>query len=191
MTDVPLTGGFVRVSRRELFRAVSARTDITQKQFQGVLWRPLHHAGDRRRAAGDRWLLRDSGSVSLHPEEEAPPQVRHRRPRPSSSVSAGSQGRTRQTSSRLVLQSRRFDGSRVAVCGGSRSWLLGGFPGSALPPSACTPGTYPLGAALLRRRLFRLFIGVFARRRSLFGSFCAGIAPRTAPTRLFRAASPA
>ena len=48
-----------------------------------------------------------------------------------------------------------------------------------------------LGAALLRRRLFRLFIGVFARRRSLFGSFCAGTAPRTAPTRLFRAASPA
>ena len=30
------------------------------------------------------------------------------------------------------------------------------------------------GAALLRRRLFRLFIGVFARGRSLFGSFCAG-----------------
>ena len=48
-----------------------------------------------------------------------------------------------------------------------------------------------LGAALLRRRLFRLFIGVFARGRSLFGSFCAGTAPRTAPTRLFRAASPA
>ena len=47
------------------------------------------------------------------------------------------------------------------------------------------------GAALLRRRLFRLFIGVFARGRSLFGSFCAGTAPRTAPTRLFRAASPA
>ena len=34
-----------------------------------------------------------------------------------------------------------------------------------------------LGAALLRRRLFRLFIGVFARGRSLFGSFCAGTAP--------------
>ena len=48
-----------------------------------------------------------------------------------------------------------------------------------------------MGAALLRRRLFRLFIGVFARGRSLFGSFCAGTAPRTAPTRLFRAASPA
>ena len=31
-----------------------------------------------------------------------------------------------------------------------------------------------MGAALLRRRLFRLFIGVFARGRSLFGSFCAG-----------------
>ena len=52
-------------------------------------------------------------------------------------------------------------------------------------------GYYEKGAALLRRRLFRLFIGVFARRRSLFGSFCAGTAPRTAPTRLFRAASPA
>ena len=48
-----------------------------------------------------------------------------------------------------------------------------------------------LGAALLRRRLFRLFMGVFARGRSLFGSFCAGTAPRTAPTGLFRAASPA
>ena len=48
-----------------------------------------------------------------------------------------------------------------------------------------------LGAALLRRRLFRLFIGVFARGRSLFGAFRAGTAPRTAPTRLFRAASPA
>ena len=31
-----------------------------------------------------------------------------------------------------------------------------------------------MGAALLRRRLFRLFIGVFARRRSLFGSFWRG-----------------
>ena len=49
----------------------------------------------------------------------------------------------------------------------------------------------PGGAALLRGRLFRLFIGVFARGRSLFGSFCAGTAPRTAPTRLFREASPA
>ena len=48
-------------------------------------------------------------------------------------------------------------------------------------------GEFTSGAALLRRRLFRLFIGVFARGRSLFGSFCAG----TAPTRLFRAASPA
>ena len=48
-----------------------------------------------------------------------------------------------------------------------------------------------LGAALLRRRLFHLFMGVFARGRSLFGSFCAGTAPRTAPTGLFRAASPA
>ena len=47
------------------------------------------------------------------------------------------------------------------------------------------------GAALLRRRLFHLFMGVFARGRSLFGSFCAGTAPRTAPTGLFRAASPA
>ena len=46
------------------------------------------------------------------------------------------------------------------------------------------------GVALLRRWLFRLFIGFFARGRTLFGSFCAGTAPRTAPTRLFRAASP-
>ena len=35
------------------------------------------------------------------------------------------------------------------------------------------------------------FIGVLARGRSLVGSFCAGTAPRKAPTRLFRAASPA
>ena len=51
--------------------------------------------------------------------------------------------------------------------------------------------TFEMGAALLRRRLFHLFMGVFARGRSLFGSFCAGTAPRTAPTGLFRAASPA
>ena len=50
---------------------------------------------------------------------------------------------------------------------------------------------FGMGAALLRRRLFHLFMGVFARGRSLFGSFCAGTAPRTAPTGLFRAASPA
>ena len=37
MTDVPPTGGFVRLSRRELFRAVSARTGVSQKQLQGVL----------------------------------------------------------------------------------------------------------------------------------------------------------
>ena len=61
---------------------------------------------------------------------------------------------------------------------------------SMLVTNRVPPGT-PLGAALLRRRLFRLFIGVFARGRSLFGSFCAGTAPRTAPTGLFRAASPA
>ena len=47
-----------------------------------------------------------------------------------------------------------------------------------------------MGAALLRRRLFRLFIGVFARGRSLFGSFCAGTALRTAPTRLFPGGQP-
>ena len=45
-----------------------------------------------------------------------------------------------------------------------------------------------LGAALLRRRLFRLFIGVFARGGSLFGTPCAGTAP---PPASFRAASPA
>ena len=44
------------------------------------------------------------------------------------------------------------------------------------------------GAALLRRRLFRLFIGVFARGGSLFGTPCAGTAP---PPASFRAASPA
>ena len=53
------------------------------------------------------------------------------------------------------------------------------------------PAESEMGAALLRRRLFHLFMGVFARGRSLFGSFCAGTAPRTAPTGLFRAASPA
>ena len=42
------------------------------------------------------------------------------------------------------------------------------------------------GAALLRRGLFRLFIGVRARGRSLFGSLCAG----TAPTRLFSGSQP-
>ena len=66
-----------------------------------------------------------------------------------------------------------------ALKAGARGFLL-----KTMPPSE-------MGAALLRRRLFRLFIGVFARGRSLFGSFCAGTAPRTAPTRLFRAASPA
>ena len=45
-----------------------------------------------------------------------------------------------------------------------------------------------LGAALLRRGLFRLFIGVCARGRSLFGAPGAGIAPSPAS---FRAASPA
>ena len=50
---------------------------------------------------------------------------------------------------------------------------------NALPVES--PNSYPLvahrnpkGAALLRRRFFRLFIGVFARGRSLFGSFCGG-----------------
>ena len=52
-------------------------------------------------------------------------------------------------------------------------------------------GLYEMGVALLHRGLFRLFIGFFARGRTLFGSFCAGTAPRTAPARLFRAASPA
>ena len=46
------------------------------------------------------------------------------------------------------------------------------------------------GVALLRRPFFRLFIGIFARGRFLFCSFCAGTELRTAPTRLFRAASP-
>ena len=55
----------------------------------------------------------------------------------------------------------------------------------------CLTAPSQKGAALLRRRLFHLFMGVFARGRSLFGSFCAGTAPRTAPTGLFRAASPA
>ena len=47
-----------------------------------------------------------------------------------------------------------------------------------------------MGVALLRRPFFRLFIGIFARGRFLFCSFCAGTELRTAPTRLFRAASP-
>ena len=67
----------------------------------------------------------------------------------------------------------------------------GALPASGLAAYVTKYGYFDLGAALLRRRLFRLFIGVFVRRRSLFGSFCAGTAPRTAPTRLFRAASPA
>ena len=45
------------------------------------------------------------------------------------------------------------------------------------------------GVALLRRPFFRLFIGIFARGRFLFCSFCAGTELRTAPTRLFRAAT--
>ena len=51
-------------------------------------------------------------------------------------------------------------------------------------------GELAWGVALLRRPFFRLFIGIFARGRFLFCSFCAGTELRTAPTRLFRAASP-
>ena len=70
--------------------------------------------------------------------------------------------------------------------------LLGRDPVSGAPlASQPTISRFEKGAALLRRRLFHLFMGVFARGRSLFGSFCAGTAPRTAPTGLFRAASPA
>ena len=42
-----------------------------------------------------------------------------------------------------------------------------------------------MGAALLRRRLFRLFIGVFARRRSLFGAFARGQRPGQRPPASF------
>ena len=55
---------------------------------------------------------------------------------------------------------------------------------------SCSDAPTATGVALLRRWLFRLFIGFFARGRTFFGSFCAATAPRTAPTRLFRAASP-
>ena len=44
-----------------------------------------------------------------------------------------------------------------------------------------------LGVALLRRPFFRLFMGIFARGRFLFCSFCAGTELRIAPTRLFEA----
>ena len=77
-------------------------------------------------------------------------------------------------------------GTRLREVGGDLATTI-----NRLIQTALMNGATEMGAALLRRRLFRLFIGVFARGRSLFGSFCAGTAPRTAPTRLFRAASPA
>ena len=102
-----------------------------------------------------------------------------------------------------ALESLSLDESGLCVpdSPAMRAWVAGiaDFRGAVCEGSASFSrvatqldlGRIDLGAALLRRRLFRLFIGVFARRRSLFSSFCAGTAPRTAPTRLFRAASPA
>ena len=49
----------------------------------------------------------------------------------------------------------------------------------------CYLRTSARGAALLRRRLFRLFIGVFARRRSLFGAFARGQRPGQRPPASF------
>ena len=46
-------------------------------------------------------------------------------------------------------------------------------------------GHFQLGAALLRRRLFRLFIGVFARRRSLSVHFARGQRPGQRPPASF------